>query len=87
MHFDFSNDTQRKLALLEENLKVLQVNVQQKPDKLEKDAYERLADLEVKMARLWGLLTEELPSGKTKLSKFGRKFGGASTSMLGNLQR
>lgn len=52
--------------------------IDKKPDKLEKDAYERVADLEVKMAKLWGLLVENNAYGKEKLTKFGRKFGGAA---------
>lgn len=43
---------------------------------LTKDELARLADLEVKMAKLWGILLETTPSGKDKISKFGRKFGG-----------
>ncbi len=42
------------------------------------DVAGRLADLEVKMAKLWALVVETSPtSGKDKLSKYGRKlFGG-----------
>lgn len=43
---------------------------------LTKEEQSRLADLEVKMAKLWGLLLETTPNGKEKVSKFGRKFGG-----------
>lgn len=50
--------------------------LESKPDKLDKDAYERLADLEVKMAKLWSLLVEQNSFGKEKLTKFGRLFGG-----------
>lgn len=40
---------------------------------------ERIADLEIKMTRLWNLLTETTPmSNKTKLSKYGKMFGGKS---------
>lgn len=40
---------------------------------------ERIADLEIKMTRLWNLLTETSPmTQKTKLSRFGRMFGGKS---------
>jgi len=38
----------------------------------------RVADLEVKMAKLWDLLTTTTPSGQEKLSKVGRRFGGKS---------
>jgi len=54
-----------------------------KPDKLEKDVYERLADLEVKMAKLWDALLTTTETGKTKVTKLGRRFGGSS--MLHNL--
>jgi len=47
-----------------------------KPDKLEKDVYERLADLEVKMAKLWDALLMTTETGKTKVTKLGRRFGG-----------
>jgi len=57
-------------------LGLIKSELEKKPDKLEKDAYERLADLEVKMAKLWGLLVEQNAYGKDKLTKFGRKFGG-----------
>jgi len=54
----------------------LRHQIEEKPDKLEKDAYERIADLEVKMAKLWSLLIEKSHRGEDKLTKFGRKFGG-----------
>lgn len=37
---------------------------------------ERIAELEVKIAKLWLLLTEQSQTGKDRLSKFGRRFGG-----------
>ncbi len=49
---------------------------------LTKDEKERLADLEVKMSKLWGLLLETTPSGKEKVSKFGRRFGGKSKGYI-----
>jgi len=49
-----------------------------KPDTLSTEEKARLADLEVKMAKLWGLLVETTPLGKDKLSKYGKKFGGKS---------
>ena len=55
--------------------------LEKKPDKLEKDAYERLADLEVKMAKLWNLLVETTPRGKEKTTKFGRMFGGQARQL------
>lgn len=43
---------------------------------------ERLADLEVKMAKLWGILLETTPKGKDKLTRFGKRFGGQSKQFL-----
>jgi len=42
----------------------------------------RIADLEVKMAKLWALLVETTPSNKEKLTKFGKRFGGAAKDRL-----
>lgn len=64
-------------------IKEIKEALAKKPDKLEKDAYERLADLEVKMAKLWSMLTEVNPiTNKEKLSKFGRRFGGKAKSIF-----
>lgn len=41
----------------------------------------RIADLEVKMAKLWALLVEVTPSNKEKLTKFGRMFGGKARDL------
>ena len=35
---------------------------------------DRLAELEIKMAKLWDLLTEKTPTGREKVSKFGKGF-------------
>ena len=61
---------------IKKDISEIRQELAKKPDKLEKDVYERLADLEVKMGKLWALLLEETPNKKTKLSKFGRLFGG-----------
>lgn len=47
-----------------------------KPESLSAEEKGRLADLEVKMAKLWALLIEYTPNNKEKLSKFGKRFGG-----------
>ena len=52
--------------------------IARKPDYLSAEEKSRLADLEVKMAKLWSLLVETTPLGKEKLSKIGRRFGGQS---------
>ena len=43
---------------------------------------ERIAELEIKIAKLWSLLIEVTPTGKERLSKFGRRFGGMSKHAL-----
>jgi hypothetical protein len=63
-------------------IKELRAELEKKPDKLEKDAYERLADLEVKMAKLWNLLIMQTATGKEKPTKFGRMFGGQARQAL-----
>lgn len=40
------------------------------------DMPERLADCEVKLKKLWDLLTEKTPRGQDKLNKYGKMFGG-----------
>lgn len=55
---------------------------QQKSPVNSMDYAQRLADLEVKMAKLWALLLETTPTGKDKLTKMGKFFGGKSKNML-----
>ena len=45
-----------------------------KPDYLSIEEKTRLADLEIKMTKLWSILLEQTPTGKDKLSKVGRTF-------------
>ncbi len=42
----------------------------------------RVADLEVKISKLWTLLTTTTPQGQDKLSKYGKVFGGKSKGMI-----
>ena len=42
----------------------------------------RIADLEVKMSKLWNLLITQTPRGEDKLSKYGKVFGGKSKSLM-----
>ena len=67
-----NDDKMIETALKIENL------LKSKPDYLSAEEKQRLADLEVKMAKLWTLLIETTPLGKEKLSKFGKRFGGMS---------
>jgi len=62
--------TKKKYEELEAKYKELEL--MRVPEKHE----ERIAELEIKMAKLWSMLLEVSPSGKDKISKFGRRFGG-----------
>jgi len=55
--------------------------LQQKPTYSD-DLGARVADLEVKMSKLWNLLTAQTPNGEDKLSKFGKRFGGKSKGFV-----
>lgn len=81
-HIDFlkkiQNEHDKKMIELIHNIDLLMAR---KPDYLSNEEKARLADLEVKMAKLWGLLIETTPLGKEKLSKFGRRFGGANKNL------
>jgi hypothetical protein len=68
--------TIKKYKELEEKYKMLEMV--RLPEKHE----ERIAELEVKMSKLWMLLTEVSPTGKERLSKYGRKFGGMSKHQI-----
>lgn len=50
-----------------------------RPDHMTKEQEARLADLEVKMVKLWGLLVTSTPNGQDKLTKHGRLFGSKIT--------
>jgi len=61
--------TKKKYDELESKYKALELI--RIPEKHE----ERIAELEVKIAKLWSMLTEISATGKEKLSKHGRRFG------------
>lgn len=42
----------------------------------------RIADLEIKMAKLWAVLIEVNSRNQEKLTKFGKRFGGAAKDRL-----
>ena len=42
----------------------------------------RIADLEVKMSKLWTLLTATTPNGTDRLTKYGKVFGGKSKGLM-----
>ncbi len=58
------------------NLKISELEERLKRDSNPKDTQERLAELEVKMAKLWSLLTTVTPNGQDKLNRYGKLFGG-----------
>lgn len=63
-----------------DNLRMdLRLEFKQELEKLRADPQlmvARVADLEVKMSKLWSLLVEQTPRKQDKLSKYGRRFGG-----------
>lgn len=70
--------TRSQIQELDGKIQHIKEELTKKPDLIDKPTLERIADLEVKMAKLWMLLTEKNAYGKDKLTKFGRKFGGAA---------
>lgn len=73
----------RVRAEMEDSLTKLRVELESKHAPLPKDYAERLVELEVKMAKLYGLLIEQNNRTKDdKLSKFGRLFGGKSKDRI-----
>jgi hypothetical protein len=71
---------------IKEDISIIKAELEKKPNKLEKDVYERLADLEIKMSKLWSLLLETNQIGKEKLTKFGKLYGGKAKITLGHNQ-
>ena len=83
---------QSDLMSIEESQSIINMQILEKLEKLEKDYAvlleknppstvefaNRVADLEVKMAKLWALLIDYTPKNQEKLSKFGKRFGGKS---------
>ena len=72
---EYSIEHDKRMEKLAHDIDLL---IARKPDYLSVEEKARLADLEVKMAKLWALLVETTPLGKDKLSKIGRRFGGMS---------
>ncbi len=58
---------------------VIDSEILKRIDKLEKEMLvsdkERLAELEIKMSKLWGMLVSYTPTKQEKLSKHGKAFG------------
>lgn len=68
-------DYEEVLNVNQELLKQLEELKKEKiPPKME----ERVADLEIKLSKLWSMLIEYTPNNKEKLTKFGKRFGGKS---------
>lgn len=59
------------LALLEAKLETLK-----ETKTISEQDKDTLAELSIKMAKLWALLLEKTPNGKEKLSKTGKRYGG-----------
>lgn len=88
--------TKKDLQILEENQSITQEEIFERLAELNKKIEElplktppstqefanRVADLEVKMAKLWALLVEYTPRNQEKLSKMGRRFGGKSKEFI-----
>ncbi len=61
-----------------EEIRKLRIEMEARLKPLPPEYGERLADTEVKIARLWGLLVKTTPTGQDRLTKHGRLFGGLS---------
>lgn len=60
---------------IEETIKKIDMLLVTKPEIITPSEEKRLADLEVRMAKLWSVLLEETPSRKEpKITKFGKGF-------------
>lgn len=69
-------------ARIDDEIRKLRVEIEARLKPLPQEYQERLSELEVKMAKLWGLLVRTTPTGKESLSKHGRMFGGAARDRL-----
>ena len=82
------NNNKVEIEILMENIIELKDKLAQMEIKLEKtpsstqEYANRLADVEVKVSKLWTLLTTSTPNGQDKLSKYGKVFGGKSKGLL-----
>jgi len=77
-------DEQEIIRLREyvDTLTIQLMQLQQKKPESNAELANRVADLEVKMSKLWTLLTETNVQGKDKLSKYGKVFGGKSKGLV-----
>lgn len=70
-----TNETQKETTIKS----VVDIELLKRIEKLEKQMdisdKERLAELEVKMSKLWGMLVSYTPTKQEKLSKHGKAFG------------
>ena len=83
----FGKDNENKIELLKKEIEDIQdildvvgndLKFLKEKRELSNDLGARVAELELKMSKLWSMLLETTPTGKQKLSTFGRKFGGMS---------
>lgn len=63
-------------TMLQMNAKIAELEERLQRDKNPKDTQERLAEVEVKLSKLWALLTTQTPNGQDKLNRYGKMFGG-----------
>jgi len=77
-------NTDSELHMLSERIEATRQLIHFKVDNMPSNAQyaERLAEVEVKLAKLYNILLEETPTGRTKLSKFGKTFGGKAKSQI-----
>lgn len=68
-------ELRNEIEILDGKIETLTALLDKKPDKIDKDTHERIAELEVKMAKLWSILLESDARGKDKATKLGRLFG------------
>jgi len=69
----------RRFRIIEEELKILHNKIlvcDQKSPPNPPEYAGRIADLEVKMAKLWALLVQQDIRNNDKLTRFGKSFGG-----------
>lgn len=73
-------ETKEHIKKIEETITQLSLAIGYLKDKkeLSEEIGARVAELELKMSKLWALLIDYTPRKQEKLSKFGKKFGGKS---------
>ncbi len=76
-----NNELKKEVSDIQDILDIVgrDISLLKERRELSNDIGARVAELELKMAKLWSLLLEtSQATGKEKLTKFGRRFGGKS---------